>query len=87
MTSMVEKVARAMVAADSGPEGSPLFEIHWREFGVRYKSSARAGIQAMREMTPEMSKAADIPGWDDSVTIGLGAEIWERAIDAALKEE
>ena len=27
--SMVEKVAKAMAAAESGPEGSSLFAVHW----------------------------------------------------------
>lgn len=43
---MVDRVARAMLAQDSGPEGSSLFDIHWNEFGEGYMQSARAAIQA-----------------------------------------
>ena len=39
-----EKVARAMAAADGGPEGSTLFEIHMREFGDGYRNGADAAI-------------------------------------------
>lgn len=62
---MVEKMARAMVAEDSGPEGSALFDIHWREFGEGYMVSARAAIEAMREPEDEMAKAG-IAAWEKS---------------------
>jgi len=57
MTTMIELVARAMVAADSGPEGSALFDIHWHEFGAGYLKSARAAIEVMREPTEAMLTA------------------------------
>lgn len=55
--NMIERVARAMVVADSGPEGSTLFDIHWEEFGEGYMAGARAAIEAMREPTDEMIEA------------------------------
>jgi len=92
MTSIIEKVARALCkAADDDWDWSVFYIVDGNDTAETaqnlYRGMARAAIQAMREMTPAMSKAADIPGWDDSVTIGLGDEIWEAAIDAALKEE
>jgi hypothetical protein len=45
---LLEKVARAMAAKDSGPEGSVLFEIHWREFGEGYLSGAVAALAVAR---------------------------------------
>lgn len=48
---MIDRVARAMAAKDSGPQGSALFDIHWKEFGAGYVESARAAIEAMREPT------------------------------------
>ena len=44
-----EAVARAMVAKDSGPEGSMLFDLHWREFGEGYLASADAAIAVALE--------------------------------------
>jgi hypothetical protein len=44
---MVEKMAVAMAVNDSGPEGSKLFEIHWREFADGYRSGARAALSAL----------------------------------------
>jgi hypothetical protein len=43
-----EAIARAMAAADSGPEGSALFAIHWEEFGPGYLNSARAILALIR---------------------------------------
>ncbi len=77
---MVEKVARAMVAADSGPEGSTLFAIHLREFGDGYRSAARAAIEAMREPSVAMQQV---------VSAQWGRRTWaqyDEVIDAALKE-
>lgn len=56
---LVERVARSAAARDSGPEGSALFEIHWREFGEGYKPSMRAAIatiyEALSETTPHLT--------------------------------
>jgi hypothetical protein len=73
MESMVERVSRAI-------------RLSLDETGY-YPDAARAAIEAMREPTPEMIEAGNIPGWDDSVSVGLSEEIWPAMIDAALKEE
>lgn len=80
MTSMVERVARAMAANDSGPEGSALFDIHWSEFGEGYTRSARAAIEAMKEPGETQLRAA----WD-KVDYNID-DFWRAMIDAALKE-
>lgn len=51
-----EKVARAMAAGDSGPEGSTLFEIHMREFGDGYRKGADAVIAVVLD---EAAKVAE----------------------------
>jgi len=85
MTSMVEKVARAIYEEMDLSDSLALPEAE------RY---ARAAIQAMREMTPGMidaSSYATTIGDEGVYRIGIdkqGAlEVWEAAIDAALKEE
>lgn len=45
--TMIERVAKAMVVNDSGPEGSTLYDIHMSEFGDGYRDSARAAIEAI----------------------------------------
>jgi len=61
--SMIEKMARAMVAQDSGPEGSALFAIHWKEFGDGYLASARAALTALLEPTEGMVEAGLASEW------------------------
>jgi hypothetical protein len=51
-----ERVARAMIAKDSGPEGSLLFKFHWQEFAEGYLTSADAAIAIVLE---EAAKVAD----------------------------
>lgn len=50
---VVEAVARAMAEADSGPEGSTLFEIHMREFGIGYYDAATVAIEAYQKAMRE----------------------------------
>lgn len=78
---MIEKVAKAMASAESGPEGSALFSVHWDEFGDGYMDSARVAIEAMREPTEEMELAGSIHPHAAS------HECWCAMIDAALAEE
>lgn len=55
-----EKVARAMAAKDSGPEGSPLFDIHWREFSDGYLASTDAALSLIRnEVLEEAARLAE----------------------------
>lgn len=74
--SKVEEVARAICAENCEDYGM-LPSIH--------KSVARAAIQAMRVLTPEMRYA--INRWvnepDDS---GAAQHAWDKFIDVALKE-
>jgi len=51
-----ERVAKAMVAKDSGPEGSLLFKLHWQEFAEGYLTSADAAIAIVLE---EAAKVCD----------------------------
>lgn len=55
--NMREKMARAMAVADSGPEGSALFDIHWQEFGDGYLSGVDASLTALMEPTEGMKDA------------------------------
>jgi len=55
-SNLRERVARAMVAKDSGPEGSLLFKLHWQEFAEGYLTSADAAIAIVLE---EAAKVCD----------------------------
>jgi len=61
---LVKKMARAMAAKDSGPEGSVLFEIHWREFGEGYLSGAVAALAVARPFirAEALEEAEDVVG-------------------------
>lgn len=86
MTEIVERVARAMVADESGPEGSRLFDIHWQEFGEAYTKSARVAIEAMREPTEAMQTAGNAVEDPRPATSGPDAVwIWREMVSAALK--
>lgn len=88
MTSeMIAIVARAMAMADSGPEGSQLYDLHWREFGPAYLQSARIAITAMRDPPDEMLMAPGLPygGMIDRINgIKQRREAWQAMIDVAL---
>lgn len=80
---LIEKMARAIDAA----------EVAWcsqhQDKSVADMPDtlkAIAALKAMREPSEGMLKAGDLPGWDDSVTIGLSEEVWQAMIDAAIKE-
>lgn len=89
MSEMIERVARAMAANDSGPQGSALFDIHWNEFGYGYRESALVAIQAMMEPDLAMIKAF-VSTALDSKTIGdygwqaYAKEQWQAMLTAAL---
>lgn len=71
---LVVDMARTMVAGDSGPEGSVLFEIHWKEFAEGYLAGAKSLLpivsrlleeaveEAQRELQAEMLEQARIIG-------------------------
>lgn len=81
--NMIERVARAMVAADSGPEGSTLFDIHWEEFGEGYMAGARVAIEAMREPTDEMLDCG-VDADDGMTHPDTVVDIYQAMINAAL---
>ena len=97
---MVERVARAIAERngdnyDEIPKHKPdwtqsggMFAGRFRDvnepYQTDYEDMAEAAIEAMREPTEAMLKAGDVPGWDDSVTVGHSAEVWEAMISAAL---
>ena len=93
---MIAKVARAVATADwraeieewAEPErwlvAADAYDLTNNNGRFRYDLIARAAIEAMREPTETMLKAGDLPGWDDSVSIGLSGEVWQAMIDAAL---
>lgn len=100
MTTMIERVARALcVAAGHDPdrthdiyvEGDPDAGVAW----AGYRREARAAIEAMREPTEAMVDAAcdvvvGFSGEYDDYNVYLGSHefngVWTAAIDAALKE-
>jgi hypothetical protein len=81
-TNMIERVARALCAADGhDPDGSSFSSCgdpYW-EF---YRIKAKAAVSAMREPTGAMVYAGFLP--DREAT---SAEVWPAMIDAALAEE
>lgn len=46
----VDVLARAIIAQDSGPEGSRLFDIHWAEFGEGATQTAQAVLEALAKV-------------------------------------
>ncbi len=88
MTSMVERVARALAKADRKDPDAPawikypgpeIYGVCWRD---QYADKARAAIAAMREPTKAMTDALDSFG----APLGIIEEGWQAAIDAALAE-
>jgi hypothetical protein len=70
MSEMIERVARAMCAADGG---SLEVDVH------HYLDMARAAIKAMREPTAAMVRATGLP--PEGITV-----YWKAMIVAALAE-
>lgn len=46
---LIEIGVRAAIAADSGPENSILFDIHWNEFADSYRTTLQIALDAMAE--------------------------------------
>lgn len=85
--SMIEKVARAMAAADPDQSGqindTEMGEYFWEKYRAGYLVMAKAAIGAMVEPTEGMILAnSDAAGPDDQQTI----DDWKAMIQAALKE-
>lgn len=89
MMSMVERVARAIALDDS--EGYDIWADTSQDVRSIYLTNARAAIEAMREPTEFMYRAA-YKEQDDSAIHNYGAsptfdDYWSTAIDAALNEQ
>ena len=102
MTTMVERVARALCVAGHIPEGCGWTDDEKREFADEHwrawEKEARAAIQAMREPTDAMIEAGAIATKDVSrddqgrrVTTYLAIDrisaAYRSQIDAALAEQ
>ena len=98
MGSMVERVARAICAAETGgplgyfPDGSPM-----RDGGVgeeysvgqhkEWREAARAAIEAMMEPTPAMIEAYEGMVCEFRMSEALSAKIaWQAMLSAALSD-
>lgn len=81
MTSMIERVARAICANDPND-----YEWDWLTEGgkAQYFASAEAAIEAMREPTADMRSAVREAGGVQALAYANAA--WPTMIDAALKE-
>ncbi len=94
MSEMIERVARAMLAADYPDDvGGELEYLWWDRHGETYLRYARAAIEAMREPTEAMTFAGHDP-LETSVGLSNGelyfdaegpAQTFTAMIDAALK--
>lgn len=76
MTGMIERVALAMAAKDSGPEGSKLFGIHWDGFRDGYMSSALAAIEAISQWHDEQAAGFRKMANDDRLSDDAIAKAW-----------
>lgn len=89
MTSMIERVARAIMDDDGSPCISKLkFKLCKEPDGCICRSLARSAIEAMREPTEEMVRMGmtalpnSTPGRHQKT-----GWVWDAMIDAALKEQ
>lgn len=97
MSEMVERVARALAAAEfyQFPETDKFIEANWHQFAPelaeRYRIRARAAIAAMREPTEVMVEAGYQPSGFEPSDVGVSHEdasdLYQAMIDAALAEE
>lgn len=88
MVSMVERMAQALAERsgarwDKVSEEGPRGEADWGTRGY-WRDLARAAIEAMREPTPGMIKAADLV--EDGYTFQRPDFCWLLMINAALSE-
>lgn len=75
MTTMIERVARALASSDWGDADK-------NDCYYRY---ARVAIEEMREPTEEMKKAVRLAGGGQALAYANAA--WPTMIDAALNED
>ena len=86
MTSMLDKITAAMVANDSGPEGSYLFDIHRSEFSAGYRELLLAALSAMRDVPDEILEIGLLAegGAGDNVVMAWQRAAWVEMIDAII---
>lgn len=102
MTTMIERVARAIAGADPEQQGqiddSEMGEYFWEKYREHYLPLARAAIEAMREPTPDMISAGikrevaweygERGDWDDESGPHVPSHAaYQSMIDAALNEQ
>ena len=92
MTTMLEKMAEAMWSVKLATDAVPGVEVPATEplwLGLpdlertRWRYRARAALQAIRELTPEILSDPDM-GWRENDDV---SETWETVIDAILAED
>lgn len=88
--SMVERVAKAMIAERVKADGDESAVVCMAKYGLEYLRDARAAIEAMRQATPEMIDAGRWEAEQAERRGQHGEAIWMDAhgamIDAALLE-
>ncbi|PTQ64507.1 hypothetical protein C8J45_103357 [Sphingomonas sp. PP-CE-3G-477] len=93
MRTMIENMARALAVAESGKEGTFIFDLHWEEFGEHHIQTVRSTLGMLREPTEAMLLAGtDQLDFDsDGGLLGATKEAVDRAfgamIQAALNEK
>lgn len=84
MTTMIERVARAIFASDY-PEGGEASEVMWEKRAGWYRDAARAAIAAMREGAGDLIANPPHPYfWPDGSNAPV---VVSRLFDAALEEK
>jgi hypothetical protein len=80
MTTMIERVAKAICAVNIKPEHLSYVDVLWGA----HVNEARAAIEAMRYIDEQMAEA----GFAHEHVLDNGyQQVYEAMIDAALKEE
>lgn len=88
MSTMIERVARALMEAREGCRVTDWREAEWNPAVAQALSEARAAIAAMREPTKEMVEAGDDTAGTMAITHDYSAlGTWEDMIDTALQEK
>ena len=85
MDEMIERVARAMFAAQWDAQDRPEeFDLNSEGFKAIYWAAARAAVAAMREPTDDMVRAAHLKA--EGMTSAGFADVWRAMIDVVLDD-
>ncbi|KFC62764.1 hypothetical protein FF80_03331 [Devosia sp. LC5] len=83
--SMIERVARSLLAADYPDDvGGEMEHLWWDRHGHTYFRYARAAIEAMREPTDEMLAAVRAAASDQIYSNGIGHADLEDGAEAEI---